>query len=782
LSRAFNRSGRIDVISSTIERKEGPLPQESASERRRRSCALAGSNCDEILTKSGDKKTASFAAERQMGLWRRPTARPLGCGAVPKETPSIRLLILGAAGILVCVMLLAGLLLWDARRTALEHAAQSRDNVAAAIEHDVERTIELYDLSLQAAIEGLRLPGINDVSPEIRNQILFDGAVTARYLGSTMVLDDTGKVTIDSRQVTPPDRNFADRDFFRAHRDQQRGGLYLSAPFTDGPAGNWSIALSRRLEHPDGSFAGVVFGTLRLDFFGHLFALIDNGSGGVISLLRSDGKMIYRTPFDEKLIGADFGNWGLFHKRAQSKTGTVSVTSPIDGIERYYTYRRVSSLPLVLAVGMAQDTVLSNWRQKAISIGMGMLALAAAVAGLVSALGSELSRRSRAERTALETGRQYRFLAEHSFDMIVRFDPRTQQRTYVSPAVRRLYGYEPEEAMAIPADHIIHPDDLPGVGAALARLEHDSEQPPILYRGRRKDGSYIWVEASLTRSRDPDSGATEIVSIVRDVSERVRYEAALYQAKEEADGANRAKSQFLATMSHELRTPLNAIIGFAEVMQQEVMGPVGNAQYRSYITDIHVSGTHLLQLINDILDLTKAEAGKLELNEETVDLGEVIQSVMRVSRGSIEKAGLTANIDLTPGLPRLRADERKTRQVLFNLVGNAVKFTPAGGRIDIRAHFDQQAGMRITVADTGIGIAPENLQRVFEPFVQIDNSLSRQQPGTGLGLPAVKAIMELHGGSLELRSVVGVGTEATAAFPPERTVAADPSAPARSAA
>jgi PAS domain S-box-containing protein len=365
--------------------------------------------------------------------------------------------------------------------------------------------------------------------------------------------------------------------------------------------------------------------------------------------------------------------------------------------------------------------------------------------------------------------------------MIVRFDPRTQRRTYISPAVRRLYGYEPEEAMAMSAEEIIHPDDLAGVNEALARLEHDSVAP-VLYRGRRKDGGYIWVEASLTRSRDPDSGITEIVSIVRDVSERMRYERALQQAKEEADGANRAKSLFLATMSHELRTPLNAIIGFAEIMQHEVMGPVGNAQYRSYITDIQMSGTHLLQLINDILDLSKAESGMLELNEETIDLGEVIRSAARVSRASIEKAGLTANIDLMPELPLLRVDERKTRQVLFNLIGNAVKFTPAGGCIDIRGCFDPQTGMMITIADTGIGIAPENLQRVFEPFVQIDSSFSRQQPGTGLGLPAVKAIMELHGGSLELRSVVGVGTEATAIFPPERVVTGASPASARSAA
>src|SRR6266446_6726342 len=198
---------------------------------------------------------------------------------------------------------------------------------------------------------------------------------------------------------------------------------------------------------------------------------------------------------------------------------------------------------------------------------------------------AELRRRGRAERGALESERRYRLLAESSFDMIVRFDPADQRRTYISPACRRLYGYEPDEALSMSAEEIIHPEDLPKVQEALSRLEH-ADHGPITYRGRRKDGSYIWVEASLKRSTDPETGATEVVSVVRDIGERVRYEAALRQAKEQADAANRAKSEFLGTMSHELRTPLNAIIGFTEIMKEEVMGPLDNPHYRSYIADI----------------------------------------------------------------------------------------------------------------------------------------------------------------------------------------------------
>jgi PAS domain S-box-containing protein len=382
----------------------------------------------------------------------------------------------------------------------------------------------------------------------------------------------------------------------------------------------------------------------------------------------------------------------------------------------------------------------------------------------------ELRRRGRAERGARESEQRYRLLAESSFDMIVRFDPRNQRRTYISPACRRLYGYEPEEALAMSAVDIIHPEDLPKVREALSRLEH-RDVGPVTYRGRRKDGTYVWVEASLMRSTNTETGEGEVVSVVRDVSERVLYEAALRQAKEQADAANRAKSEFLGTMSHELRTPLNAIIGFTELMKDGVMGPIENPQYRSYIADIHFSSTHLLNLINDILDVTKAEAGKMELHEDVFDLREVIEAVVRVSGPPIEKAGLTVAIELPPDLPLLRADERKARQVFFNLVGNSVKFTPAGGRIEIFGRFDQKSGIAVTVKDTGIGIAPENLHRVLEPFVQVGNSLDRQHTGTGLGLPAAKRIMELHQGTLTLQSTLGIGTEATVTFPPGRAVA-----------
>ena len=221
-------------------------------------------------------------------------------------------------------------------------------------------------------------------------------------------------------------------------------------------------------------------------------------------------------------------------------------------------------------------------------------------------------------------------------------------------------------------------------------------------------------------------------------------------ARDLAEKANRTKSEFLANMSHELRTPLNAIIGFSEMIKAEVYGP-GLPRYRDYATDIHGAGQHLLSLINDILDLSKAEAGKLELHVEPVDLADLIRESTRLMSERAAQQNLRLTLDIA-ALPPLLIDRLRTKQILLNLLSNAIKFTPEHGSVSVKADLDQAGRVVICVRDTGIGIAPEKIALAFEPFRQIDSTLARKFEGTGLGLPLVKTLIELHGGDVTLES------------------------------
>ncbi len=252
--------------------------------------------------------------------------------------------------------------------------------------------------------------------------------------------------------------------------------------------------------------------------------------------------------------------------------------------------------------------------------------------------------------------------------------------------------------------------------------------------------------------------------------EIVRLAEDLAVARNQAEDANRTKSEFLANISHELRTPLNAIIGFSEIIKEETFGPVGSTRYRDYAMDIHDSGQHLLDLINDILDLSKVESGADELREENIKIHELVGSLMALVKGRAKKGGVGLETELEDHLPMLRVDKRKLKQILINLLSNAIKFTDTGGNVTLKAWCSVKSGYVFQVIDTGIGIALEDIPTALLPFQQINNGLNRRYEGTGLGLPLSKSLVEMHGGSLDLQSQVGVGTTVTVRFPAERIV------------
>jgi signal transduction histidine kinase len=320
---------------------------------------------------------------------------------------------------------------------------------------------------------------------------------------------------------------------------------------------------------------------------------------------------------------------------------------------------------------------------------------------------------------------------------------------------RALYAQKPITALMDAAPLVVES------GVQVEALESliATENPSALLRGFvvTTAGRYAGVATALSLLQ---------LNLVR--TERRNREAE--EARHAAESANRSKSRFLAVMSHELRTPLNAIIGFSDLIRTQSVGPLQPAKYREYADDIHVSGQNLLAVINDILDMAKIEDGKMVLFEEAIDLDEQIAIATRSVSERARQGQVALEREVAPGLPPLFADQRSVRHVLLNLLSNAIKFTPGGGRICVRTERTREGGLELVVADTGIGMSPEHLAVALTPFGQVANEYTRRHDGTGLGLPLVKSLAELHGATMEIDSALGRGTTVRIVFPRERVL------------
>lgn len=342
---------------------------------------------------------------------------------------------------------------------------------------------------------------------------------------------------------------------------------------------------------------------------------------------------------------------------------------------------------------------------------------------------------------------------------------------YIDVADRLKVGTPMAEAVAALLQR-----DIGDSGAVLTQETVDRE----LSRWRSPQRSDLqfplgdaWIERRVTPTK---AGGALIMEI--DVTASKRRERELQAAKEEAERANRTRTQFMAQMSHELRTPLNSIIGFAEVIHDELYGELPSPKYKDFANDIRESGRHLLSIINDILDLAKGEAGQRSLNPEPVSVPEAVAASLKLVKQRADAIGLTLENRVPSDLPALLSEDKLVRQMLINLMSNAVKFTQAGGTVAVSVEMTDEGGMTLIVSDSGIGMEKGDIEKALMPFTQIDSDLSRQYEGTGLGLPLVDSLMTLHDGLFILESTVGVGTKASLCFPPKAVVTAEAEQPA----
>ncbi len=384
------------------------------------------------------------------------------------------------------------------------------------------------------------------------------------------------------------------------------------------------------------------------------------------------------------------------------------------------------------------------------------------------------------EATALYAGPsddELRAILDTATDGILTLDAKGRVVS-LNASAQAIFGLDTQQAIGRPLFGFLTKDSAKTVRDYLAALS-DSGLASIFNDGREivaveSNGGEIPLFLTIgrvERREEPRDEDPVFCAVIRDITQWKRSEFDLRRAKEQAETANAQKSEFLANISHELRTPLNAIIGFSEVMKGERFGPISNDKYKGYVTDIHTSGEHLLSLINDLLDLSKVEAGKLELNFTSVDLAGIIEQSIGIIQPQATRERIILRTSVEKGLPNVVADQRSMRQIVLNLLSNAVKFTDQGGQVIVSALLDADGRVQLRVKDTGIGMSEDELVLAMEPFRQVERDDRASKPGTGLGLPLTKALAEANRASFEIESAPGEGTRVQITFPTTRVLA-----------
>lgn len=381
---------------------------------------------------------------------------------------------------------------------------------------------------------------------------------------------------------------------------------------------------------------------------------------------------------------------------------------------------------------------------------------------------TDVEERRRAERALAEAEKKYRMIVENAAGGLYQLTP---EGIYLSanPAMANILGYDSSAEMLrlIKNAHgYVYPEKNERdrlMDTLKAQKQIFGYETQVLTKNNKK----IWVRENIRLVKDEQDNDLYYEGSMEDITQRKEADMALLGAKMQSDMANRAKTEFIANMSHELRTPLNAIIGFSDIMKNEIMGPLGQDMYKEYVTDIHSSGEGLLKIINEILDISKIEAGDRELNESEFPSLDVLNTCIELYDARVKEKNIIL-MNEAKDMPLIIGEELSIKQVISNIYTNAIKYTPKDGRITLFSNYDIDGAFRLSITDTGIGMSEREISKALSPFGQVDNALDRAGAGIGLGLPLAQAIMGIHGGKIEILSEKSIGTTVTLFFPSDR--------------
>ncbi|SAK45863.1 multi-sensor hybrid histidine kinase [Caballeronia pedi] len=796
--------------------------------------------------------------------------------------------------VVVCVLLI-GTDVWRsiaARRVQMDEMTTATSNLARAMAQHANDTFKEADTTLIGMVERVEEDGTSPAALARIHRSLVSRVQQLPQLNGLFIYDKDGAWLVNSQPRLDSRFNNSDREYFEYHRTHTDQNSHIGPPVKSRSTGKWVVPVSRRIDAPDGSFAGVALATIDIDFFSRFYDSLDLGQSGAAVLVLNSGVMVVRRPFEDRFVGKNVIDTTLYRAHLEHDgSGVFTTRSSQDHVTRLNSLRELQDYPLFVAAALSRDEILAPWWRDTVWHACVSIVLAVVLAMFGSTLVRQVNARIRIRQELVRSLATTQTVLDTAISPIITVDERGAIRSFNS-AGERVFGYKAREVigqnirMLVPPHHLdayneyimqfkgptgvatadcelagqrkdgtsfpahvstgamrldgvlhfvsvitdisrqrkerseladardqlllaadiaelgiwswdiatgklhwnarmfdiyqyppelldnglhfehwrlrVHPEDHDSIMADVRAAAAGETETLPPFRIVLPDGTTRRIQSGLRTQRNANGVPVVMTGVNYDVTDQYQLEFHLRNAKEQADAASAAKSSFLANMSHEIRTPMNAVLGMLHLVQ---LTTLDNRQ-QDYVSKAETAARSLLNLLNDILDYSKIEAGKLELDSHPFEPEKLMEELGIVLSGNQGAKDVEVLFDLDPTLPAvLVGDGFRLQQVLINLAGNALKFTAAGQIVvsvhrleSVRDETGTSMRVRIAVSDSGIGISEEQLERIFEGFTQAEASTSRRYGGSGLGLVISKRLVAMMGGQLEVESLVGEGS------------------------